>query len=555
MDPNKNPETLQNKVQFDLRFFLFRRGVENMETLKKDEFQEMMCEVKGKDGKKSVLKYITKTTDELTKNHRSSDSASSSERGYLPENRQNPSICPVYSWNKYISHLHPDNPWLFQTPNMKSTPKNNIWYTKGRVGKNTLAGFMRRLSEKIQLSQLYTNHDIRATGVTVLIREGFSNADIKACSGHKSDSSLSVYKTVSTEDKLKCATSLMNSVSNTQKIFTEDGLPTKRYNVGDVTVAEGMPWPHEIHVNMPEPSELSKQRMRESRDRYQYTAPRRIAPCPSPMPTAPKQPRLQPIHWPAEAFVPASNLQPALPSMTLPSEKPNWKQPNIEVLPPSATVSIPEERRNWSNPFHIQQRRWQNDSVRKVCNNYKKLQRENKELKLKLLPAPAQTQSSNTNNFPLPPPFRKNANSTPSPIQSSSDEEFSTPPEVIQTRSPEKKASDNKENFENSFTFDDDITEDELVSIMEAVEKANAASFYTSPKRGSGPIITSPPTSPPTSPEIDVVTVSPETKQRELQCFVPAPDDDFQQNQTQQMKNSMFQGCQIGQVHFHIHKK
>jgi hypothetical protein len=43
-------------------------------------------------------------------------------------------------------------------------------WLKRPIGKDTLASFMFTLSKKTGLSQIYTNHSIRATGATILGR-------------------------------------------------------------------------------------------------------------------------------------------------------------------------------------------------------------------------------------------------------------------------------------------------------------------------------------------------------------------------------------------------
>ena len=39
LDPKNGPESLQRKVQFDLRLYFCRRGTENIEKMKKTDFQ------------------------------------------------------------------------------------------------------------------------------------------------------------------------------------------------------------------------------------------------------------------------------------------------------------------------------------------------------------------------------------------------------------------------------------------------------------------------------------------------------------------------------------
>jgi integrase len=59
---------------------------------------------------------------------------------------------------------------------------------------------LRRSRIKIYLSQIYTNHSIRATGATIIGRN-CSMAQIMAVTGHKSASSVAVYQRVSSKEK------------------------------------------------------------------------------------------------------------------------------------------------------------------------------------------------------------------------------------------------------------------------------------------------------------------------------------------------------------------
>ena len=67
----------------------------------------------------------------------------------MPENK-NDYQCPVCSFKMYLSHLHPRNQHLWQTPNHKpKDPTSNIWYTKAHLSKSPLGGFFGYLSDKI----------------------------------------------------------------------------------------------------------------------------------------------------------------------------------------------------------------------------------------------------------------------------------------------------------------------------------------------------------------------------------------------------------------------
>ena len=87
MDPYRGAEHLQRKVQFDIRFYFCRRGCENMDKMKKNDFA-----IKFNNDTQEW--YVIKVKDELTKNHRDMESLVS---GIMPENKTDP-LCPVKSF-------------------------------------------------------------------------------------------------------------------------------------------------------------------------------------------------------------------------------------------------------------------------------------------------------------------------------------------------------------------------------------------------------------------------------------------------------------------------
>ena len=76
------------------------------------------------------------------------------------------------------------------------------------VGVNTLQVFMKTLSKELNLSQIYTNHDIRVTATTNLCRAGFSDVQVMAVTGHKSLASLALYRRVNNQEKNEMGHSL-----------------------------------------------------------------------------------------------------------------------------------------------------------------------------------------------------------------------------------------------------------------------------------------------------------------------------------------------------------
>jgi integrase len=71
------------------------------------------------------------------------------------------------------------------------------------------------LEIKIYLTQIYTNHSIRAMGATILGRN-CSMAQIMAVTGHKSASSVAVYQRVSSKEKQVMGDIITSSVRGEQ---------------------------------------------------------------------------------------------------------------------------------------------------------------------------------------------------------------------------------------------------------------------------------------------------------------------------------------------------
>ena len=194
-----SPIQLQEKVQFDVRFYFFRRGAENMHKMNKNTFML----VTNPD---TNQRYLRLAGDELTKNHQNTKESHTAAMPEMP----NDARCPVSSYLKYLSHLHPEceSLWTRPLPTTVNSPENKSWYSKAPIGKATLGRFMKDLSAKYMLSQIYTNHSIRVTGATILTRENFAASQIKAVTGHRSVTSLSIYQRVSDVEKIQMGETL-----------------------------------------------------------------------------------------------------------------------------------------------------------------------------------------------------------------------------------------------------------------------------------------------------------------------------------------------------------
>ena len=184
MDPNKSPDYLRRKVQFDLRLYFCSRGMENTKTMKKDHFKLIYHNP-------SESWAIIKSTDELIKNHHDIDQQVS---GLMPETKGDPS-CPVQSYCIHTDHLNPDNKFLCPL-SLKNVDMINdeVWFGKPKNGKNPLAKFMTEVSKNCELSKIYTNHCIRVTSISMHTRMRFSTSEIMSVSGHKSVQSIAIYQ-------------------------------------------------------------------------------------------------------------------------------------------------------------------------------------------------------------------------------------------------------------------------------------------------------------------------------------------------------------------------
>ena len=76
--------------------------------------------------------------------------------------------CPVASFRKYPSKLHPKCDALWQRPREDFLEEEPSWFCNMPIGKNPLGSVMKDISRAAHLSQIYTNHSVRATNITTL---------------------------------------------------------------------------------------------------------------------------------------------------------------------------------------------------------------------------------------------------------------------------------------------------------------------------------------------------------------------------------------------------
>jgi hypothetical protein len=115
--------------------------------------------------------------------------------------------------------LNPKNNRLWQKPLDSFSVESEVWYCNVPIGAKKLSVFMSELSEKCNLSQIYTNHSIRATGATLLSKHkyGFGDAQIM---------SLTTYQRIYTEDKIKMVQTLTDILVPVSSSSNQAALPS-----------------------------------------------------------------------------------------------------------------------------------------------------------------------------------------------------------------------------------------------------------------------------------------------------------------------------------------
>ena len=174
-----NPRRLQLAVWFTIQLNFLKRGRENVDTMKKSYLI-----FRVEDGKQ----FMT-LRDTLSKNHRETDLTVSTAGRLYATGDDN---CPINLVKNYLEMLSPINEYLWQRPK-ESFNGNRPYFCNMKVGKNTVATYMKQISTLASLSRTYTNHSVRTTGINVL-SQSFQDTEIQMVSGHKSLTALAMYK-------------------------------------------------------------------------------------------------------------------------------------------------------------------------------------------------------------------------------------------------------------------------------------------------------------------------------------------------------------------------
>lgn len=150
-----NPLSLQRKVFFEINLhFPCIHGREALRELQSDSFL-IKTDRTGR-------RYLALVED-CSKQHQGG--ASKENLNIMYEWRGH-RLCPLASFELYLSKLNPAIKALFQTPDIRRFNTRG-WYMAKPVGKNALAEYMKHISIDAKLSLPYTNYAMKYTSVAV----------------------------------------------------------------------------------------------------------------------------------------------------------------------------------------------------------------------------------------------------------------------------------------------------------------------------------------------------------------------------------------------------
>ena len=204
------PQGLLYNVWFHVTLYFCRRGREGQRNLTKSSFLFLQDE--------NNKWYATMAHDESSKTRQGGidDTATNYEklgRMYQTEHRND----GFNALHLYCSKLNPNCSAFFQFPKrFWKGPEESVWFENRCVGTNKLGSMMKELSKAANLSQLYTNHCIRATAITLWSDAGLSNRHIMTLSGHRNENSLKSYNARPSSQQLQACSNVLSSALNPQ---------------------------------------------------------------------------------------------------------------------------------------------------------------------------------------------------------------------------------------------------------------------------------------------------------------------------------------------------
>ena len=159
------------------------------------------------------------THEEATKNHPGGEnSKSSAERETrLYSTGEDDDAFP--SLKVFVSKLNPSCSVFFQHPKQS---EDAVWYENRPLGVNKLGEMMKTISVGEKLSQLCTNHSVRASAITLLSDANVPDRHIMFISGHSSEQSVAHYSSRPSVSQLEnVSDTISNALENHQRQSTQ----------------------------------------------------------------------------------------------------------------------------------------------------------------------------------------------------------------------------------------------------------------------------------------------------------------------------------------------
>lgn len=182
---NENPLSLQRKVYVELSIHFGRRGREGLRELTKNSIIIKKDDL-GRE-------YATLAYNEIEKNHQA-HMPKDQEKRQIMYSQPDDINCPIKSLKLYLDKLNPKCEAFFQRPKNKINKEaEEPWFENKCLGIHKLESMMKSISKDAQLSEVYTNHCLRATTSTILSHAGVEARNICSVTGHRNHSSLESY--------------------------------------------------------------------------------------------------------------------------------------------------------------------------------------------------------------------------------------------------------------------------------------------------------------------------------------------------------------------------
>ena len=187
-----------------------RRGQENIEFLRPNHYQQVTDA--------SGLKYWKAAMGEATKNHRT-DSEDIRTGSFMLHETNIWGLNPGDYYELFLTKLDSSAEYLFGQPQrekkaFKIEENPTTWYSKWKIGKNTVGDAMPIISVAAGLSKI-TNHQLRSSAINALVDAEFQVREIRTVSKHKSDSSVDHY---AKKPSIKRQIAMSRAISNGGKV-------------------------------------------------------------------------------------------------------------------------------------------------------------------------------------------------------------------------------------------------------------------------------------------------------------------------------------------------